>query len=127
MKRLRGLLLRLRAAITPQAAFLLAALLLAFFLMAGEPGNGDTALEERISQTLSQMEGAGRVDVTIHTRRIMQQSGSFGAQDAQEIPCGAVAVAQGADDPVVAMALREALCALLGLSASSVSIVTGVR
>ena len=38
---------------------------------------------------------------------------------------GAVAVAQGADDPLVCLELQQALCALLGLPASAVSVVTG--
>lgn len=123
--RLRGWLLRLRAAITPQAAIVLAVLLLAFSMAVGWNEDGGSALEKRISQTLSRMEGAGSVAVTIRTRRIEQISGALGSQAAQEIPAGAVAVAQGADDPMVALALRDALCALLGIPASSVSIVTG--
>ncbi len=36
-----------------------------------------------------------------------------------------MAVAQGADDPLVRMQLEQALCALLGLPNSAVSVVTG--
>ena len=42
-----------------------------------------------------------------------------------DVPCGAMAVAQGADDPLVRMQLEQALCALLGLPNSAVSVVTG--
>ena len=38
---------------------------------------------------------------------------------------GAVAVAEGAGDPLVRIELEQALCALLGLPASAVSVVTG--
>lgn len=122
---MRGLLLRLRAALTPQAALVLAALLLLFSVLTGRTYAGETTLEQSVSRTLSGMEGAGRVRVTIRTRQIRSESGGLHAQAVQEIPAGAIAVAQGADDPMVALALREALCALLGLPASSVSIVTG--
>ncbi len=58
------------------------------------------------------------------------QMGGYGAAigksgRAAEIPCGAMAVAQGADDPLVRMQLEQALCALLGLPISAVSVVTG--
>jgi len=51
----------------------------------------------------------------------------LGAQggETQAIPSGAVAVAQGADDPFVCAQLTQALCALLGLPASSVSVISG--
>ena len=84
-----------------------------------------TALEARTARTLSGVAGAGKVEVTIRTREVAVSSGALGSAQTQQVPCGAVAVAQGADDPQVAMALREALCALLGLPAASVSIVTG--
>ena len=45
--------------------------------------------------------------------------------EAAEIPCGAVAVAQGADDPLVRIQLEQALCALLGLPGTAVSVMAG--
>ena len=118
---------RLRAALTPQA---LAALLAALALVAlsGVLGRtGGESLETRAARTLSQMEGAGRVQVVIYTRAKETASGAFSSSGAQtgEVPCGAVAVAHGADDPLVRMQLEQALCALLGLPASAVSVVTG--
>ena len=119
----RLLLSRLRAALTPCAVALLAALLLVlWFAFSG--GQQAQSLESRIGQTLSQMEGAGRVEVTICMREVSMTSG-IGAARSETVPCGAVAVAQGADDPLVALALHEALCALLGLPPSSVSIMVG--
>ena len=86
------------------------------------------SLEVRTSEVLSQMEGAGKVEGAIMTRKSEAQSqgllsGKNG--DGAEIPCGAIAVAQGADDPLVRMQLEQALCALLGLPISAVSVVTG--
>lgn len=119
---MRDLLARLRAALTPQAVLLLAALLLCGAVFA--QGKEDvSALEQRAAKVLSSVSGAGRVEVVIMTR------GSDGnvRRDGQgeETPIGAIAVAQGADDPIVCMSLQQALCALLSLPASSVSVVTG--
>ena len=127
MEGMKGMLGRLRAALTPQALLaLLAALALIAFSGVLERSGGEN-LEARVSRTLSQLAGAGRVQVVIYTRAREAASGTFspsGAQ-AEELPCGAVAVAQGADDPLVRMQLEQALCALLGLPASAVSVVTG--
>lgn len=117
------LLSRLRAALTPSAAALLTALLF-LFLLASLGGKQTDSLEKRIGQTLSCVEGAGRVEVTIRMREEAAASG-FGTGQREAVPCGAIAVAQGADDPLVALALHEALCALLGLPPSSVSVMTG--
>ena len=127
MEGMKGMLGRLRAALTPQAllALLAALALIAFSGVLGRSGGEN--LEALVSRTLSQMEGAGCVQVVIYTRARTAASGAFspsGAQ-AEELPCGAVAVAQGADDPLVRMQLEQALCALLGLPASAVSVVTG--
>lgn len=125
MKRVKDVLSRLRAALTSQAAVLLAAAMLLGWLALSAQRTGETPLEKRVAQTLSSMEGAGRVTVTIRTREVSVSGGTFGAASGEAVPCGAVAVAQGADDPLVEMQLRQALCALLGLPAASVSVVTG--
>lgn len=120
---MRNLLARLRAALTPQALWLL---LLALLLLGGARLWGDTAqtaLEKRVSRVLSGVAGAGRVDVVIKTQRL--SGGTLTASRQEETPVGAVAVAQGADDPLVCLELQQALCALLGLPASAVSVVTG--
>ena len=100
------MLSRLRAAITPAAALLLAALMLIMGMRGGGQG-----LETRIARTLSRMEGAGRVTVTIRTA---YQSSGFGA-GGQYVPCGAVVVAQGAEDMAVRLRLIRAVRTLLGL------------
>ena len=120
---MRNLLARLRAALTPQALCLL---LLALLLLGGTRLWGDsaqTALEKRVSRVLSGVAGAGRVDVVIKTRR--ERGSALSSSGQEETPVGAVAVAQVADDPLVCMELQQALCALLGLPASAVSVVTG--
>lgn len=125
VRRLKDVLSRLRAALTPQAVVLLAAALLLCWLAAVSQRTGASPLETRLARTLSCMEGAGRVEVTIRTREVASSGGAFGASASESVPCGAVVVAQGAQDPLVKMELRQAVCALLGLPASSVSVVTG--
>ncbi len=125
VRRLKDVLSRLRAALTPQAVVLLAAALLLCWLAAASQRTGALPLETRLARTLSCMEGAGRVEVTIRTREVASSSGVFGTSVSESVPCGAVVVAQGAQDPLVEMELRQAVCALLALPASSVSVVTG--
>lgn len=125
VRRLKDVLSRLRAALTPQAVVLLAAALLLCWLAAASQRSGALPLETRLARTLSCMEGAGRVEVTIRTREVASSGGVFGTSVSESVPCGAVVVAQGAQDPLVEMELRQAVCALLGLPASSVSVVTG--
>ena len=122
---MKDVLSRLRAALTPQAVVLLAAALLLCWLAAASQRTGASPLETRLARTLSCMEGAGRVEVTIRTREVASSGGVFGTSVRESVPCGAVVVAQGAQDPLVKMELRQAVCALLGLPASSVRVVTG--
>ena len=125
VRRLKDVLSRLRAALTPQAVVLLAAALLLCWLAAASQRTGALPLETRLARTLSCMEGAGRVEVTIRTREVASSGGVFGTSVSESVPCGAVVVAKGAQDPLVEMELRQAVCALLALPASSVSVVTG--
>ena len=119
---------RLRTVLTPQVLLLLAA---GMFLLAGigvSANRGSermTALERRIGDTLSEVQGAGRVRVVILTRQVQQGQMGLSATDMQEMPSGAVAVAEGADDPLVNMRLTQALCSLLGLPATSVTVMSG--
>lgn len=119
---MREILSRLRAALPLWFAMLLAAAALLLYLSVDS--GRELSLEERAARVLSGVDGAGRVDVTIRTREI-ESGGGFAVQSRERIPCGAVAVAQGADDPLVAMALHDALCALLGLPPSCVSVISG--
>lgn len=73
-----------------------------------------TQEERRISHTLSQIAGAGRVRVTIY---YSENSGAFGSGKS----CvGAVAVSEGAGDIGVRLRLTEAIKTLLGLEAEAV-------
>ena len=121
---MREIAMRLRAALTPSAAVILIVLLLIFHMLSGG-GERTQTLESRASHILSCVDGAGEVHVTIRMKEIETQA--FGTKEMESVPCGAVAVAQGADDPLVAIALHDALCALLGLPPASVSIMTGGR
>ena len=117
---------RLRAAATlPVLAGLLAAFLLIAGVRFSVGGSEAHQLEKRLEKTLSRVEGAGRVEVVIRTKTIYGETGgavlSSGAQSKQ-VPCGAIAVAQGAGDPMVKHALMQALCALLGLQAAQVDV-----
>ena len=109
----------------PLLLLLLAFSMIGYCALREEAGGADR-LEKQASAVLSRMEGAGRVEVTIMTRKA--QTGGTGLMKGEtggEVPCGAMAVAQGADDPLVRMQLEQALCALLGLPNSAVSVVTG--
>lgn len=118
---------RIRAALTPQVLLLL---LLAFAMLGycalREGTGGMDRLEKQASAVLSRVEGAGRVEVTIMTRKA-QTGGTelLKNETGGDVPCGAIAVAQGADDPLVRLQLEQALCALLGLPNSAVSVMTG--
>jgi len=123
---MRDLLARLRAVLPPQILLALACALLLFGCTAVSSGGGSASgLERRAARVLSSVSGAGRVDVVIHTRAAGSTGRGVSAQATEEIPSGAVAVAQGADDPIVRYELQQALCALLSLPASAVSIVSG--
>lgn len=121
---MKDLLLRLRAALTPQALIVLAlTLLLSISLM--HKGDQRTDLEKRTESALAAISGAGKVNVVIRTRKTSRQTGLTAAAGEGEVPCGAIVIAQGADDPWVQIQLQGALCALLGLPSSAVSIVAG--
>ena len=120
---MREILSRLRASLSPLALAILSVLMALLIFAARSTGQLD--LEERIARTLSSVDGAGRVEVTVRMCAGESGSASGSLKRAQDIPCGAVAVAQGADDPLVAMQLHDALCALLGLAPNAVSVIAG--
>ncbi len=98
------------------AAVLAVALLL---LLAG--GGKDTDLasqeEQRIAEVLSQMVGAGKVEVALFYGG---ETDALGARTAG--PTGAVVVAEGADDLSVRLSLIRAMRTLLGLPESAVDV-----
>ena len=119
---------RIKAVFTPQVMVLLGLALALLGFSCFTMQDDSHSLEVRASRVLSQMEGAGKVEVAIMTRK-GESSGkgliSRENREETEIPCGVIAVAQGADDPIVRMQLEQALCSLLGLPISAVSVVTG--
>lgn len=124
---MRDLLSRLRAALTPQAVAVLAlALLIAGNLLSGKETDADP-LEIRTQEALSSIAGAGEVTVVIRMRETETDGGFASSAYRQKVPCGAVAVAQGAGDPLIRLELEQALCALLGLPPAAVSVAEGGR
>ena len=107
MKRLRDLLLRLRAALTPQALIVLALLLLGMGF--AQKGDSRTALEKRTEEALAAVSGAGKVQVVIRMREAPRQNSLASASTGADVPCGAVVVAQGASDPWVQIQLQASL------------------
>jgi len=121
---MKEMLSRLRASFTPQAALFFSALLLLAACLTASFTDSVSSLEKRIEQTLSLVEGAGDVHVVIRTKSVQSTNG-MASKNMQTLTLGAVAVAEGADNPVVRMEIEEALCALLGLPPSSVSVMSG--
>ena len=122
------MLCRLKAAFTPQAVILLAAVMLLSMLMLGSGKKQTESLERKASALLSAVEGAGEVYVVISysERKNAEQKGLLTGYDdegAERMPYGAAVVARGAYDPIVRMKMTELLCALLNLPPASVSVV----
>lgn len=86
-------------------------LTLAALLLLGNGGEaGMTKEEQRLADTLSSVQGAGRVRVTLYYAESVAGFGSA------KTPVGALAVASGAGDIRVRLELTEALETLLGLA-----------
>ena len=90
--------------------WILAALMLCAMLclLLGAPSETDTTEESRISRVLSAIQGAGDVEVAVYYK--------------DAVPCGAVVVAQGAQDVAVQLRLASAVTTLLGIDQSRVAI-----
>jgi len=89
--------------------WLLAALLLCVGLCLALGTVQDTPTDDhRISNVLSQISGAGAVSVAIHRE--------------DTVPCGAIVVADGADDVAVQLRLTAALSSLLGLDPERIAV-----
>ena len=122
---LRDFVERFRSvALAPVLVSLLMCIVL--FLLASMDMRGDSvaALEARTAAALSEIAGVGKAHVVIRTRggAIKETGGVFTRTQEEQIPCGAVAVMQGAEDPLVRMKAAQALCSLLGLQASQVDV-----
>ena len=112
------------------------------------------ALEEKLSRTLSQVEGAGQVTVTLTVKRGMEQvlasdrtttvnergssveeetvlrstgSGEEALLITRRYPVfqGALVVCEGGDDPAVRLTMTQAVSALTGLGADKITVCKG--
>lgn len=104
----------------------------AFSFITGSKSDGTSALEKRIAHVLSQVEGAGKVDVAIYSKRqsvpTTSSVASFGVNTQEEsVPCGAVVVAEGAGSVRVQIALSNAIQTLLGIPPSSVEVLKRIE
>lgn len=97
------------------ALLIVPALLVALLLLWGSGEGGMTGEEKRLSQTLSAIQGAGRVRVTLY---YAESGGAFSGGGKQVT--GALAVAEGAGQIGVRLRLTEALETLLSLPPGSV-------
>lgn len=89
----------------------LAVSVLACLLLGGTGVNAAQTQEEaRLARVLSAMEGAGQVEVAVFY------------DEETSLPCGAVIVAQGAEDVAVRLQITRAVCTLLGLEPSQVDV-----
>lgn len=92
-------------------------LLALFILNTGETSTASQQ-EKRIAEVLSNIAGAGRVEVVLYTSA--QSSGSFSSAEA--VPTGALIVAEGAEDMAVRLNLIRAVRTLLGLPETAVDV-----
>lgn len=89
---------------------------------------GNEGEEERLSEILSEIDGAGRVSVMISYEQTKVSNDGigrgFGYDDSQteEKPKGVIVVADGGDDPDVRRKLKEAACAVSGAGANRVCV-----
>ena len=77
-------------------------------LMLGQQDNGALSGESRISKVLSAIQGAGQVEVAVHYE--------------DNIPCGAVVVADGAGNAAVHIQLVSAVRTLLGIDQGRIAV-----
>jgi hypothetical protein len=92
------------------------ALLLTDFNLSG----GQTAMEKRIAQVLSAMEGCGQVEISIYYGP--ENTNVWGEKTENTTPIGAVVVAEGANKVEVRLMLMRAVQTLLGLDQQSVQV-----
>lgn len=90
---------------------------------------GAETLEERLSGALSQLEGAGSVEVVIYQKEsensVAQTTDVFAAltrKSSTFAPSGVLVLAQGADDLRVRLEIERAVQALLDVPASHIEV-----
>ena len=103
----------------------IAILVVSCLLPDGKDGGGAAQYageEERLSEILSEIEGAGRISVMITYESAAERSFSASARDAYPKVRGVIVVADGAADPVVRQELAAAAIAVTGAGANRVCI-----
>ena len=93
--------------------------LASLFISEGATGNASRE-EMRMGQVLSQIQGAGRVEVALYYEG--SQSASAWEGESSPTPVGAVIVAQGGGEIGVKMQLIRAAATLLGLSQDKICV-----
>ena len=119
---------RLRTVLTNRAILFLILLVCLTSVILNDREEKTDGLERRLERTLSLIRGAGRVSVVVSVRNEEAYAKSGVIMDrstGSTTPCGAVVVATGAEDPVVRMELTQAVCSVLGLPVSAVSVSIG--
>lgn len=91
---------------------------MALIMMRGGGSSVMTGDEKRVSQVLSSIDGAGKVEVALFYAK---PAGAFGG-DGEGHPTGAVVVAQGAGDMEVKLNLIRAVRTLLTLDENAVDV-----
>lgn len=84
-----------------------ACIILCILPVTGNDHTQDT--DRRIARVLSEMQGAGKVEVAV-------------VYDNETVPCGAVVIADGASSISVRLRLESAVATLLGLSPDCVAV-----
>ena len=85
-----------------------------------EQGNA-SALEQRLQQVLSGVEGVGKVQVMLMTGN---EKSTFGfGNDNSELITGVLIAAQGADDPVTVREIQQAVMALFQVEAHRIKVI----
>ena len=85
-----------------------------------EQGNA-SALEQRLQQVLSGVEGVGKVQVMLMTGN---EKNTFGfGNDNSELITGVLIAAQGADDPVTVREIQQAVMALFQVEAHRIKVI----
>lgn len=85
-----------------------------------EQGNA-SALEQRLQQVLSGVEGVGKVQVMLMTGN---EKNTFGfGNDNRELITGVLIAAQGADDPVTVREIQQAVMALFQVEAHRIKVI----
>lgn len=95
------------------------------FIFDGAEGKTETCYgeEERLSEILSEIDGAGEVSVMISYEKTENGTGkSFVSDGVVQKPRGVVVVADGANSPMVRNKLKEAAIAVTGVGANRVCV-----